>query len=509
METSKVDNEEDVLLDPRLINESKSLCKIKIEKSSIKFLGFLFKFNLGLEICYYLVINEDIISSNRIKTNDLINISYDNELKNLNIIFDIKKRIIKSFTDLGFRITIIEILNEDNISHEYFLPVTSEAALHNRLINEVIYIPQYSDENKIIFVKGKIKDINNKEFSYYSNKAIQPGYPILLDELFLMIGITKESNKDKKENYGQIIFPLIDIIKEIMIKNRNIGKYENGKYIWEDGSYYEGELKNNLPNGKGIKYYTNGNILYEGDFINGKFEGKGKYINRKQEYYIGEFKEGLANGKGKIFYKNGNIKYDGEFINGYVEGKGKSFFENGDYYIGLWKNGLMNGKGKTYFPDGKISYDGDYVNGLEEGFGKVFFENGGYYIGQWKNGFIDGKGIEYYSNGKIRYEGNFVRGKLEGNGKLIFENNEYYVGQWKKGLRNGIGIEHYSNGNIRYEGDYVKDGLNGYGKYIWENGEYYIGQWKNYKKHGKGTYFNSNGEIINKGKWLNDEFIGN
>ena len=98
METSKVANEEDELLDPGLINASKSFCKIKIiniEKSSTKFLGFLFKFNLGLEICYYLVINEDIISSNRIKTNDLINISYDNELKNLNIIFDIKKELLK------------------------------------------------------------------------------------------------------------------------------------------------------------------------------------------------------------------------------------------------------------------------------------------------------------------------------------------------------------------------------------------------------------------------------
>ena len=25
-------------------------------------------------------------------------------------------------------------------------------------------------------------------------------------------------------------------------------------------------------------YYSNGNIMYEGDFINGKIEGNGKYI---------------------------------------------------------------------------------------------------------------------------------------------------------------------------------------------------------------------------------------
>ena len=31
-------------------------------------------------------------------------------------------------------------------------------------------------------------------------------------------------------------------------------------------------LKNNLPNGKRIKYYSNDNILYEGEYFNGKFE---------------------------------------------------------------------------------------------------------------------------------------------------------------------------------------------------------------------------------------------
>ena len=67
---------------------------------------------------------------------------------------------------------------------------------------------------------------------------------------------------------------------------------------------------------KGIIYYKNGNIKYEGDFINDKYEGNGKYIYENGEYYIGEFKNGLKHGKGIEYYKNGNIKYDGYFING-------------------------------------------------------------------------------------------------------------------------------------------------------------------------------------------------
>ena len=62
-------------------------------------------------------------------------------------------------------------------------------------------------------------------------------------------------------------------------------------------------------------YYSNGNIKYEGDWINHKREGNGKYIYKNGNYYIGGFKDGQRHGKGIIYDKNGNIKYDGEFIN--------------------------------------------------------------------------------------------------------------------------------------------------------------------------------------------------
>ena len=68
-------------------------------------------------------------------------------------------------------------------------------------------------------------------------------------------------------------------------------------------------------NGKGIKYYKNGNIKYEGDFVNDKYEGNGKYIYEDGEYYIGEWKKGLRNGKGALYYKNGKINNEGDWPN--------------------------------------------------------------------------------------------------------------------------------------------------------------------------------------------------
>ena len=82
----------------------------------------------------------------------------------------------------------------------------------------------------------------------------------------------------------------------------------------EDGEYYIGQWKNGLKHGKGIYYYKNGNIKYDGDFVNDKYEGNGKYIWEDGQYYIGEWKNGLRNGKGIYYYSNGNIKYEGDWI---------------------------------------------------------------------------------------------------------------------------------------------------------------------------------------------------
>ena len=71
---------------------------------------------------------------------------------------------------------------------------------------------------------------------------------------------------------------------------------------------------------------------------------------------------GKRHGKGKVYYKNGDIKYDGDFVNDKCEGNGKYIYEGGKYYIGQLLNGKRHGKGKVYYKNGDIKYDGDFVN---------------------------------------------------------------------------------------------------------------------------------------------------
>ena len=496
-----------------LKNVSKSICGIKIEITKENKItnkdgkGFLLKFLVGQEMFYCLMFNEYMIDKDAINDHINITINYDNEFKISNIKLEEKERYFKSFTDIGLDITVIEIIEKDNIYKDYFLFPETEMP-NNNLKYSKVYIPQYQKGNELKNARGKIIKIEKYEFTYLaSTENDSSGSPIFLENSFKILGIHKESNEDKTENYADFISPTINIIENDIRKKRNIGKYENGKYIWEDGKYYIGEFKKNLPHGKGIKYYKNGNILYEGDFINGKFEGNGKYIYDDGDYFIGQYKNGLRNGKGIIFYKNGNMMFEGDYINDKIEGNGKYIWENGEYYIGQLKYCLRHGKGRQYDANGNILYEGDWINGKKEGNGKYIWENGNYYIGQFKNGLRNGKGIKYYSNGNIKYEGDYINDRREGNGKYIYENGEYYIGQFKKDLKHGKGKEYYSNGNIRYEGDYINDKFEGNGKYILENDEYYIGEFKSGLRHGKGKQYNANGNIMCEGYWINDKYV--
>ena len=73
-------------------------------------------------------------------------------------------------------------------------------------------------------------------------------------------------------------------------------------------------------------------------------------------------------GKGNIYYKKGNIKYDGDFVNDKYERNGKYICENGEYYIGQWLNDKKHGKGKEYYKNGDIKYEGDFVNDIYQNF---------------------------------------------------------------------------------------------------------------------------------------------
>ncbi len=112
---------------------------------------------------------------------------------------------------------------------------------------------------------------------------------------------------------------------------------------------YEGEIRNNKPNGKGSMRYKNGSVC-DGTFTDGHLSGYCECTFDTGDRYMGNAKKDRMNGQGKYLYKNGN-RYEGSFVNDRMEGKGKFIFTNGEYFTGNFKDDL---------PDGVVEYHNVY-----------------------------------------------------------------------------------------------------------------------------------------------------
>ena len=191
-------------------------------------------------------------------------------------------------------------------------------------------------------------------------------------------------------------------------------------------------------------------MTYEGEFLNGKRNGKGKLYVFGNLMYEGEFLDNEKNGKGTDFFENGKVQFKGEYLKG-NKWNGKAYDINGNLiyelkdgcgkvkiynnpdklmYEGELLNGLNHGKGKEYY-NKQLNFEGEFIFGIRNGFGKKY-ENGQLiFEGEYLNGKKYGKGKEYNTDGQVIYEGNYVN-----DGKLI-EQLELIDGKLKGNIFNG------------------------------------------------------------------------
>ena len=204
----------------------------------------------------------------------------------------------------------------------------------------------------------------------------------------------------------------LNLIKYRIFSGRYIISEKNGKCkeynSFNDELIYDGEYSNGKRGGKG-KEYKYGKFIYEGEYFNGKRNGKGKEYYRRKILFEGEY----LNGKkwnGKVYDISNNLVYE------IKEGKGiiKEFNEFTSKFVeGEYLNGEKNGKGKEYY-EKEILFEGKYLNGKKwngkiddnsnnliyelkdiKGFFKNYDENLHIFVGEYLNGEKNGKGKEY------------------------------------------------------------------------------------------------------------------
>ena len=206
---------------------------------------------------------------------------------------------------------------------------------------------------------------------------------------------------------------------------------------------YEGEMVDNKREGRGVCLYNNG-LLYEGEWKRNKEHGYGKLMtsDRQRIIYEGEWERGKIHGTGTYYYGSSDplkpgSRYIGEFKENSRNGNGRYVLPDGSEYDGTWRDGVMNGRGVFTWPD-KSFYDGEWKDGKRNGQGLLKTGDGFCYDGTWVNNAMEGRGLAIYPSGQ-KYEGSFSNGRREGRGTMYFTNSAVYEGRFRDDAVDGQG----------------------------------------------------------------------
>uniref|UniRef100_A0A452QJ82 MORN repeat containing 1 n=1 Tax=Ursus americanus TaxID=9643 RepID=A0A452QJ82_URSAM len=144
--------------------------------------------------------------------------------------------------------------------------------------------------------------------------------------------------------------------------------------------------------GYGVYVYPNSFFRYEGEWKGGKKHGQGKLLFKDGSYYEGEFVDGEITGEGCRLWASSGNTYSGQFVLGEPQGRGVMKYKAGGHYEGELSHGLREGHGRLVDRDGQ-AYWGSFHNNQRHGRGHMVFRNGDKYEGDWVRDQRQGHGV--------------------------------------------------------------------------------------------------------------------
>ncbi|MDH4090757.1 MAG: toxin-antitoxin system YwqK family antitoxin [Cyclobacteriaceae bacterium] len=230
----------------------------------------------------------------------------------------------------------------------------------------------------------------------------------------------------------------------------------------------------NIPHGRYISYYLNGNVESKGLFDNNETSG------------IWEF-----------YYETGKLKMRGILFKGANYGMWEYFFESGQKSMeGIIYGKMREGEWKTYYENGQVKEVGTYENNKHVGPWKTFFEDGAL-KGEIEYADDFGRHTEYYHSGKIQGEGPQAGTKKVGFWRYFAEDGTLQSeGEYTDGRKNGYWTDYYPSGKPSLKGSYINDKPSGKWEYYFEDGTLSsTGDFDQGKKDGYWKAFSSGGKL--------------
>ena len=311
-----------LLKDSELKYMKNYICKISGKSIGT---GFFCKIPYKDELVQVLITNYHVIDDKELKNKKYIIIYIDEYRKILNL--NDESKIFSSPIN-EYDIMIIKVLAEYDISH--FLEIEQNIFndnSENTYMDESIYILHFpKGEQAMISYGNGFEKINEFDIKHKCNTDFgSSGGPILNAINNKVIGIHKGCIKrfgNNQYNIGSFLkFPLNQLNKEynnkLIITNKKINQEKLEKMkeydYWNGKLVFEGEYLNGKRNGKGKEYNYRGKLIYDGYYLDGKRNGKCKEYDYWNEILIfeGEYVNGEKNGVVKEYDNNGNLIFEG------------------------------------------------------------------------------------------------------------------------------------------------------------------------------------------------------
>ena len=123
---------------------------------------------------------------------------------------------------------------------------------------------------------------------------------------------------------------------------KKIGKFRIHKtsLLFEESGYYEGQVKNGIKHGYGIKIDYEDGFIYEGEFNQDDYHGHGSFSWFNRTKYVGDFFRNKMTGEGTC-YVDCVKTYEGEFFSGEPCGEGIRYDVDEKPVNGLWYYGQL------------------------------------------------------------------------------------------------------------------------------------------------------------------------
>ena len=137
-------------------------------------------------------------------------------------------------------------------------------------------------------------------------------------------------------------------------------------WYYSDGSLLRKEnFYNGLPDGLLTEYDKQGNIITQGEYIEGKKEGEWiVYVGDSKD--VIEYSDGFMNGWYRSYFPDGDLRYEGKYVDDNPNGEHIWYWENKKLrQQGVYVMGRKNGDWKKWDKEGVLQILISYTGGRE------------------------------------------------------------------------------------------------------------------------------------------------